>query len=192
MNEDYRRPTDDPRIAQTRELILGAARSLLLDEGQEAVTPTRLTEITGISRSTIYRHWSGPSDIIFEATSTEADEPVVKSTGDVRRNLTLYLEEMRRMLESPRATLLATQIESAEHHQDSRDVLQRIAEHRRDLIKKLLDHRDDDFGAHHALIIGPLIFRRFMAQQEIDDDLLALVVEAYMQARTSDSPTPKV
>jgi len=71
VDKDYERPAGDPRVAETREVVLTAARRLISDEGQDAVTPTRLMAMTGVSRSTIYRHWADPKAIIFEATASD-------------------------------------------------------------------------------------------------------------------------
>jgi len=179
----YRRPPVDPRVVQTRALVLAAARKLLVEEGQEAVTPTRLSEITGISRSTIYRHWSDPLDIIFEATATDTDQVSFTPTGDVGEDLTLYLGVLRKMLESQYAPLLATQIDRAGHDPVISETLQDIANRRRVLIGSLLQHPGDDFGPAHALIVGPLIYEHFMARREITDELIELIVSAYLHTR---------
>lgn len=181
IDNQFRRPTDDPRVAQTRELILKAAQRLILDEGQEAVTPTRLTDLTGISRSTIYRHFSDPSAIIFEAAAMESEQARFTASGDLRKDLTLYLEELRGMLNSPRGKLLATQMESAEHREEASESMQRVAVHRRELIRTMLEH-DGDFSNLHALVVGPLIYQRYMARDEISDDLIALVVDRYLDS----------
>ena len=183
LDSKYRRPTVDPRVAQTRTLVLAAARQLLVTQGQEAVTPTRLSEITGISRSTIYRNWSDPLDIIFEATATDIDRAPFAPTGDVKTDLTLYLEALRDMLESSNGTLLATQIDRAEHNPATSETLRSIAKLRRNLICDLIQHPGDDFGPGHALVVGPLIYQHFMARDEITDELIELTVSAYLHSR---------
>jgi len=179
----HRRPQEDPRVAQTRQLVLSAARTLLVEEGQESVTPTRLAELTGISRSTIYRHWNDPIDIVFEATAADTSQSPFTPTGDPRTDLTGYLEGLRDMLESPYAKLLVTQIDRAEHSPKTVETLRAIAMRRRELIRDLVDHPTDDFAIEHALIVGPLIYQRFMAQGEISDDLIARVVDDHFSAR---------
>lgn len=185
MEHSFRRPDEDARVAQTKQLILTAARRLLLDEGQEAVTPTRLTQITGISRSTIYRHWNDPGEIVFEATAVSIDDLPFTPTGDIRHDLTAYLQDLRSVLQSNQATLLATQIDRAEHNADNAATLSEIASARRELIKQLLDDPTDDFSSIHALIVGPLIFQRFMARKPITDDLIDQVVDNYLKVRTA-------
>lgn len=183
FGNDHRRPSVDPRVAQTRTLVLAAARQLLVEEGQEAVTPTRLAEVTGISRSTIYRHWNDPIDIIFEATSADIVTTQFTPTGDVETDLSLYLEELRDMLNSSHGTLLATQIDRAEHNPATSETLSSIADLRSALISDLMQHQGDDFGPAHALIVGPLIYEHFMARGEITRELIDLVVSAYLATR---------
>jgi len=170
-------------VSQTRKLVLAAAQQLLVDEGQEAVTPTRLAKMTGISRSTIYRHWSNPLDIIFEATATDINQATVTPTGDTRSDLTRYLQILRKMLDSPESALLATQIDRAEHDPSIAETLRSIATLRRTIIGDLVQHQGDDFSSAHALVVGPMIYQRFMARDEITDDLITLIVDAYLDTR---------
>lgn len=48
----------------TEEVVLTAALDLLLGEGAGALTAQRLHQETGVSRSTIYRHWPTPADVL--------------------------------------------------------------------------------------------------------------------------------
>lgn len=178
----YKRPAEDPRVAQTRDLVLRAARELLIAEGQEAVTPSRLTEMTGISRSTIYRHWADPTDIIFEATALDVERPPFAPTGDVATDLRSYLVALRSMLESDQGKLLATQMDRANHDAETDVVMGRITEGRRALIARVAQYTEPDFGPLHALLVGPLVFQRFMARQPISDELIDLVVETFQRA----------
>lgn len=172
----------DPRIALTRRRVLEAARKLLSEEGQEAVTPTRLAGLTGVSRSTIYRRWPNPDDIIFEAIADNTEAPPFAPSGDTRQDLTRYLEALREGLQAFHTVLLATQIDRAEHDPETAEMLGTIARNRSDLIADLLQHPREEFAAAQALIVGPLMYQRFLAREEITDDLIELIVDAYMQS----------
>lgn len=50
--------------ADTVSTVLTAALEVLLTEGGAALTPLRLHQATGVSRSTIYRHWATPTDVL--------------------------------------------------------------------------------------------------------------------------------
>lgn len=185
--DDYHRPPQDPRVAQTRELVLGAARDLLLAEGVDAVTPTRIASITGISRSTIYRNWDHPSDIVFEATAADTAIPPFTPSGDPLNDARRYLEALRTMLSSPQATLLATRIDRGEHDEETAATLRSVARDRRDLIQSILHHPPGDFTSWHALLVGPLMYQRFVTREPITDELIEMVVDAYLTAREAGS-----
>jgi AcrR family transcriptional regulator len=161
-------------------LVLQAARQLLIEEGQEAVTPTRIASLTGISRTTIYRRWNDTADIIFEATATDIQESPPSPSGDRRTDLIDYLHGNADMLASPRGTLLATQIERTEHHDTVADIMETIAAERAPFIQRLAQHTGTDFSVAHALLVGPLVFQRCMARQPITDALIENTVDAYL------------
>ncbi len=169
-------------------MVLTAARRLIADEGQDAVTPTRLMAMTGVSRSTIYRHWQDPRAIIFEATASDTARLPFEPTGEPLDDLHSYLEALREGLRGTQGALLATQIDRAEHDDEASDVMCRISTQRREMIARLLGEAPDRFGPLHALIVGPLVFQRYLDRGDIGDELIDLVVEAYTATRERRHP----
>lgn len=49
--------TEDPRLTATRDHALDFAVKILINDGVLAVTHGSVSKATGISRSTLYRHW---------------------------------------------------------------------------------------------------------------------------------------
>ena len=62
-----RRRREDPRIQQTRQLVLGATLALMAEHGSGAITVERIAERSGVARSTIYRRWPDLPRLYFEA-----------------------------------------------------------------------------------------------------------------------------
>jgi len=184
----HQRPAGDPRVAETRGVVLTAARCLIADEGPDAVTPTRLSAMTGVSRSTIYRHWQDPRAIIFEATASDTTRPPFEATGEPLDDLRSYLEALREGLKGTQGALLATQIDRAEHDDEASDAMRRISTQRREMIGHMLAEPPDGFGALHALIVGPLIFQRYLDRGDIGDELIDMIVEVYATTRDRRHP----
>lgn len=67
-------------------MVLTAALDLLLGEGAGALTAQRLHQATGVSRSTIYRHWPSPAGVL-EALIDVAPSPCVTPSGDLEADL---------------------------------------------------------------------------------------------------------
>jgi AcrR family transcriptional regulator len=93
----------DPRVLQTRSLVLTATYRLLAEHGFAGATVEKVTEYSGVSRSTIYRHWPNPSDLYLEAlTSPENGTPYdAPLTGDLERDLLDYGLHLAERLNDP-------------------------------------------------------------------------------------------
>lgn len=157
------------------------ATTLLIEaEGQSAVTPTRLVQMTGIARSTIYRHWPDSTSIIADALAQSSRSINFEPTGNIEDDLRLYLFQLRDVLESPKAALLATQIELAEHDPEISNMLAGVGSHRSQIIQNLLNDNASDFSSSHAMLVGPLFSQRFFLRQPITDQLIDRIVTAYL------------
>ncbi|WP_068000890.1 TetR/AcrR family transcriptional regulator [Nocardia pseudobrasiliensis] len=77
--------------ADTEELVLTAALKLVLSEGAAALTAQRLHLLTGVARTTIYRHWPTPKDVLAALISV-APHPTPRSTGDPVADLHLEVD----------------------------------------------------------------------------------------------------
>ncbi|MET7425505.1 TetR-like C-terminal domain-containing protein [Dactylosporangium sp. NPDC005555] len=81
-------PTTD-----TETLVLTAALQLLLAEGAAALTAQRLHQVTGASRSTIYRHWPTPGAVLA-ALIDVAPMPPAAPTGDLAQDLHAAVDQL--------------------------------------------------------------------------------------------------
>ena len=72
--------------ADTETVVLTAALELLLSEGAAALTPIRLHAVTGVSRTTIYRHWPTPREFLA-ALIAVAPHQTSSPSGDLAADL---------------------------------------------------------------------------------------------------------
>lgn len=84
---------EDPRLIATRNLVLDAALKILQEEGVLAVNHGAVSKMTGISRSTIYRHWPELIKLRNDAFKRAASPPNIgpKTNGPLRADLTWML-----------------------------------------------------------------------------------------------------
>jgi AcrR family transcriptional regulator len=80
----------DPRLVATRNHALDAATIILQDDGVLAVTHGAVGKATGISRSTLYRHWPEIAQLRNDAFKRSASPLKVapKTDGPLRADLT--------------------------------------------------------------------------------------------------------
>lgn len=92
--------------ADTTAVVLTAALELLLDEGAGALTAQRLHQTTGVSRSTIYRHWPTPADVLASLIDV-APSPPRAPTGDLATDLHAEVDALcNRLRDKPVAAFL--------------------------------------------------------------------------------------
>lgn len=79
----------DPRLIATRNLALDAALCILQEDGVLAVTHGSVSSATGISRSTLYRHWPKLESLRNDAFLLAATSPNFppRTNGPLRADL---------------------------------------------------------------------------------------------------------
>lgn len=77
-------PRTDPRIVRTLSKVLAATYELLLEVGFDQVTIDAISERSGVSRSTLYRHWDTRDDMLRQAFSAHSILPA--ADGDTLRS----------------------------------------------------------------------------------------------------------
>ncbi|MCP9624880.1 TetR family transcriptional regulator [Nocardia otitidiscaviarum] len=84
--------------ADTEAVVLTAALDLLLTEGAGALTPQRLHAVTGVARTTIYRHWPTPRDVLAALIAVAPHEPLTPSgdpVADLHTEVDLLCDRLR-------------------------------------------------------------------------------------------------
>lgn len=84
---------EDPRLIATRNIALDAALTILQEEGVLAVTHASVNKATGISRSTLYRHWPEIDRLRNNAFKLAATPSAIapQTNGPLRVDLTWLL-----------------------------------------------------------------------------------------------------
>ncbi|MFH8220575.1 TetR-like C-terminal domain-containing protein [Streptomyces sp. NPDC018057] len=77
------------RAEDVRRAALAAAAELLLAEGMPGVTFAKVAARAGVSKMTVYKWWSSPGSLAFDAYFSASESTLAfPDTGDVRRDLT--------------------------------------------------------------------------------------------------------
>ncbi|WP_083449751.1 TetR/AcrR family transcriptional regulator [Actinoplanes rectilineatus] len=63
------------RTARTRERVLDAVASLLLDGGYEAVTMDAVAALSGVHRTTVYRRWRDTGSLLADSLDAAREHP---------------------------------------------------------------------------------------------------------------------
>ena len=187
---------ENPRTTRVRKIVLDAATALLIEEGHHAVTPQQVSKVTGIARSTIYRHWPDSVSLLMDAIdSVLAPDHSLSTVGDVRADLITTLESLRlRLKRRPFREIFAALLDHAARSKELIPAQRRFvtgvtAPLRSIVADAMVDGRlDPSIKINDAVaqLAGPLLHQHVMLQARITNELIANTVEAFMV--TNDVP----
>lgn len=174
---------EDPRLTATRNQALDAARSILQDEGVLAVTHVSVSARTGISRSTLYRHWPDINQMRNDAFKRAATPPRIDppTDGPLRADLTWMLGILMAALnETPWGQIAPQVIAAAATDKEARAVINEFMEERMTSVEAIFAAADargelaPDIPVAHLvqMAIAVPYFRKLIAGLPLDQDWL--------------------
>ena len=182
MNQPMKR-APGPRPDITQSHALQAALELLQTQGVLAVTHAAISRATGISRSTIYRHWPNLEDLrnaaIARAATSPNNEP--RTNGPLKTDLTWILGHLMTALnETPWGKIAPQVIAVAATEEHTRALLRRWIEDRSQDVKAVFDaavERGEICGDAPVeriieVAIGAAYFRKLVAGRQLDHEWL--------------------
>lgn len=180
----------DPRVARTRQKVLAAGRRLLDSEGPDAVTHLRIGDLTGIARTTIYRHWPDHETLLAGVLTESEGGEAALDRGDLRADLHAYLEQLRRRTTGRRERHgMAHVVARAEHDRSFADLRrQRMAARLtplHDLLLRAVGRGElaEDLDVEEAAVdlVAPVFFRRFFLGERLGDERIDDLVETFIE-----------
>ncbi len=177
---------EDPRIARSKTAVLEATRALVAEGGIGETTIDAISERSGVAKTTIYRHWPGKPAIVLDALSQVMAPPPDPNTGSVRDDLVALLVGFAEGLSrGPLAPLLTSMMEAAEReaevarvHRDEAAARHRVL---RDAVVRGIGRGElpagTDADAVVAHVVGPVVYRRLVAGEEVSAEEATAVVD---------------
>ena len=168
-----------PRSAEAHEKVLNAALELFAERGIDATSMDAISQASGVSKATIYNHWTDKEALLLEAMLMIHGldrEPEDVDTGDVQRDLTWVLtRKPPDKYDAVRNRLTPSLIAySAFHPEFGREWRHRVTEPPRQCIRKILRRGiasgqlqpDIDIEASVALLLGPMLYAHIFSKED--------------------------
>jgi AcrR family transcriptional regulator len=158
---------EDPRVARTRSVVLGAAADLLAERGYAAFTMDALVERTGVSKTTMYKHWPSRTMLIAATVQALTAEPATPNTGHVRDDLIALALDSIGAYKGALWPVLASLLEAAGHDTELRDALQSVSGTRFAAVRSILYRGAErgelrpglDADVAISVLVGAIFFR---------------------------------
>jgi AcrR family transcriptional regulator len=188
----------DPRLDATRTHALQAALHLLECHGLLAVNHAAISSATGISRSTLYRHWPKLEDLRNAAIARAAIGPnnQPRTNGPLRTDLTWILGHLMTALnETPWGRIAPQVIAVAATEEQTRSLLRKWIEDRSGDVRSVFDAaiergeigEDAPIAQLVEMAISIPYFRKLVAGKELDHNWLDIHVDLICSLAESKS-----
>ena len=106
----------DKRVQRSKEAVLETTHELLSEGGVSGVSMDEISRRSGVSKTTIYRHWPSRSALMLEACSKLNAWPETPDTGSLKDDVTALVTFLVHHLQSARGpTVFPSIIDAAEH-----------------------------------------------------------------------------
>ena len=179
----------DPRVARTRARVLEASRTLLDEEGPDAVTALRISEATGIARTTIYRHWPAREGLLRDTVAIDEPEAHIALTGETRTDLIAMLTHMADRVGRRRsARMMAVAIERSGHRGQAGGPHREMFRRRMEPLRKIIESGVEqgvikspvDTDDAVAQLAGPAFFQAVFMRRTVAPDFITTVVDSFL------------
>jgi AcrR family transcriptional regulator len=180
-----------PRGEAARQKIIEATQEVLLDNGLDGFTVEAVASRSGSARTTIYRHWPEPKDLVIDTLESLAGQFPVPDTGSLRGDLQAAATIVRPVLEDPRTRRLLLDVtRAAAEDTDIEKIRQRAIRERRQPVQVLLQRaiaRGEidpaiDLNMAMHLVEGPLLSATVLQNRPITDEMLTELVHRIVRA----------
>ncbi|HSM45559.1 MAG TPA: TetR/AcrR family transcriptional regulator, partial [Acidimicrobiia bacterium] len=90
-----------PRGEAARRRIIESTCQLILDEGLDGFSIEGVAAASGAARSTVYRHWPEPRDLVVEVLRTMGQNLPAPDTGSLGSDLAEFASTLRPIFDDP-------------------------------------------------------------------------------------------
>ena len=165
---------NDPRIRRTRQHAMLAALELFAESGIQSCTFENISERSGISRSTLYRHWDDKSQLLKDALKSQLIERAAPDTGNLRDDMLSAMLELGQALEHTTwGAMVAQLMAAAAVDPDVAEIQQAAADYHTSvdvgIIRRAIERNElpDSVDPEHvALLFSAPIFYRHLFHQK--------------------------
>lgn len=188
----WRKTGENPRTTRVRKIVIDAATQIFIEESHRAVTPQRVSQLTGVARSTIYRHWPDPETLLLDAIDVIVlPHATLEVTGELGVDLETALRALRRRLDRrPVRTVFSALLEHADRSGKLVPAQRRFVVGVLAPIREIIDGAVERGELHlsvspdeaAAQLAGPLLQQHVMLRTRITDELIAATVRGFLAA----------
>lgn len=170
----------DARVTRTRNDVLAAAISVLVEEGFDALTLPHVAKVAGYSKATLYTHWPTRLDLVRDALAHFGQMPHHVPTGDLRADLVAELVSFRSaMVERRLDRAMTVLVELAATVPELAEACDRfVADGERVMRGILAPYAEGDvLEAATVLLCGAVVHTSMLHREHVTDGVIEAAVD---------------
>lgn len=180
-----------PRGKAARQRIIDATRALIYEEGLDSFNVEAVASASGSARSTIYRHWPEPHELLIDTLKSMSQELPAPDTGSLAEDLEQIAASLRPLFDDPRTQRLILDItRAATTNRDLGRVHQDLIEERHQPMRLMLQRAiargeidpDLDLTIALHLVEGPLMSATVLQNKPMTDNEIKTLVARIIQS----------
>ena len=181
----------DKRVARSKAAVLAETYRQLTQSGISGVSIDEVSHVSGVSKTTIYRHWPSRSALLIDACSRLGNAHEAPNTGTLKGDVLVLAKHLAQQLEvAPWASVYPSIIDAAERDPE-------IAKMQSELQKgfmapfnivveraKLRGEISKGTAAADliAAVVGPLFYRRWFSKEAIDGRFVNAIIASAIKS----------
>jgi TetR/AcrR family transcriptional regulator, regulator of autoinduction and epiphytic fitness len=182
-------PELDPRVERSRRVIMEATLDELCEVGYGNLSIESVARRAGVGKATVYRHWDGKIDLIYDALGTMRSKITPPEGATVRERITGMLKSLAVFVtEDHWAACLPILVDAAERDPAVREFHHQFTTSRRRGLVELIEEgirngelpadADPDLAA--VMLCSPIFYQRLMTAEPFEpsrvDELVDIVL----------------
>jgi AcrR family transcriptional regulator len=197
MDPTARRPRGRPVSLKSRQAVLTTAAQLLDERGFHGFTVDEVARRSGVSKATIYKHWTSGFDIAVNAYGDSVTDAVpVTATGDVIHDLASQIRRLAEFYASPRGRVVAQLLAAGTGQADGPALLrEKFFAKRRDATRALIESGKASGQLRPGLdpdlvidmLFGPIVFRLFNGIEPLNADTATALADMALPAIVAEA-----
>ncbi|WP_202988758.1 TetR/AcrR family transcriptional regulator [Bradyrhizobium campsiandrae] len=190
----------DKRVERSRTKVLAETYRQLMRNGIAGVSIDAISRQSGVSKTTIYRHWPSRSALLLHACAQFGGPAPIPDTGSLRGDLRTLLDGLAAQLADEMwGSVYPSILDAAERDPEIAALQSRMHRTFMAPFEQVLDRGRErgepsvqgrGTGILVAELVGPLFFRRWFSREKIDSAFLADVLDSALVRRAGMRPLP--
>jgi AcrR family transcriptional regulator len=176
----------DKRVERSKARVLTETYRQLVQSGVGGVSIDEVSRASGISKTTIYRHWPSRSALLIDACSRLGNTPDAPDTGNLRSDVRTLLARLSDQLQTANwSSVYPSIIDAAERDHEINTLQAGLHKNFMAPFETVIERAkargeipsDRDTSDLIAILVGPFFFRRWFSKEEMSVQFIHAIIE---------------